>query len=157
MSDQDRLAERFGEPPMRLTQSAPPDFGSGACAQNTAARAFADPRRTGARELRKNCGARAWTDALLRQCRPPSPRLRRAPCGAPLSVLPRPLYAGASVGAPRADATMAEGAVGVAGGASMCVTPAARLHPVVVNGGAGVVATLDGRPISLTAFTVVGG
>ena len=34
---------------------------------------------------------------------------------------------------------------------------AASLHPVVVNGGAGVVVTLDERPISLIAFTVVGG
>ena len=39
----------------------------------------------------------------------------------------------------------------------MFANPAATLHPVVVNGSAGVVVTLDGRPISLIAFTVVGG
>ncbi len=39
----------------------------------------------------------------------------------------------------------------------MFANPAATLHPVVVNGGAGVVVTVDGRPFSLMAFTVRGG
>ena len=39
----------------------------------------------------------------------------------------------------------------------MFANPAARLRPLVVNGGAGVVVILDERPISLITFTVVGG
>jgi RNA polymerase sigma-70 factor (ECF subfamily) len=35
--------------------------------------------------------------------------------------------------------------------------PAAILHPVTVNGGAGVVVTLRGRPVVVMGFTVVGG
>src|SRR6058998_766435 len=60
-------------------------------------------------------------------------------------------------GAEAALTASVEGAAAVAGRALMFANPAATLHPVVVNGGAGVVVTLDGRPISLIAFTVVGG
>ncbi|HZO96610.1 MAG TPA: sigma-70 family RNA polymerase sigma factor [Gaiellaceae bacterium] len=50
-----------------------------------------------------------------------------------------------------------EGAAAVAGRALQYANPAARLHPLVVNGGAGVLVTLEGRPFSLLAFTVSGG
>ncbi len=60
-------------------------------------------------------------------------------------------------GAERALTASVEGAAAVAGRALMFANPAAMLHPVVVNGGAGVIATADGRPFSLIAFTVVGG
>jgi RNA polymerase sigma-70 factor (ECF subfamily) len=49
------------------------------------------------------------------------------------------------------------GAGAVAGQALRFANPAARLHPVVVNGGAGVVVTLDGKPAALIAFTVADG
>jgi len=50
-----------------------------------------------------------------------------------------------------------EGADAVAGRALQFANPAARLHPLVVNGGAGVLVTLEGQPFSLIAFTVSGG
>jgi hypothetical protein len=49
------------------------------------------------------------------------------------------------------------GATSVAGLALRYASPAAKLHPVLVNGGAGVIATVDGRPLALMAFTVAGG
>jgi RNA polymerase sigma-70 factor (ECF subfamily) len=52
--------------------------------------------------------------------------------------------------------TRVQGAAAVAGRALQFANPAARLHPVVVNGGAGVLVTLEGRPYSLIAFTVSG-
>ncbi len=51
----------------------------------------------------------------------------------------------------------ARGAEAVAGRALTFANPAALLHPVVVNGGAGVVVTVDGAPSALMAFTVRGG
>ncbi len=41
--------------------------------------------------------------------------------------------------------------------ARLGANPAAQLHPVVVNGTAGVVITLEGRPHAVMAFTVSGG
>jgi RNA polymerase sigma-70 factor (ECF subfamily) len=35
--------------------------------------------------------------------------------------------------------------------------PHAEFHPVVINGAAGVLITMRGRPAALMAFTVVGG
>ncbi|POM23839.1 putative ECF RNA polymerase sigma factor SigI [Actinomadura rubteroloni] len=49
------------------------------------------------------------------------------------------------------------GAAQVAGRAMMFARPEARVHPVLVNGAAGVVVTVDGRPVSVMAFTVAGG
>jgi RNA polymerase sigma factor (sigma-70 family) len=57
---------------------------------------------------------------------------------------------------PRSTA-LVQGAAAVAGRALQFANPAARLHPLVVNGGAGVLVTLEGRPFSLIAFTVSGG
>ena len=51
----------------------------------------------------------------------------------------------------------AEGASAIARQALQFANPAAQLHPVVVNGGAGVVALVGGRPLSLMAFTVSDG
>jgi RNA polymerase sigma factor (sigma-70 family) len=50
-----------------------------------------------------------------------------------------------------------EGAPQVAGRALLFANPAAELHPVVVNGGAGTLVTVDGHPFSLMAFTISGG
>src|SRR5438552_3802715 len=57
----------------------------------------------------------------------------------------------------RSDIRVARGAAAVAGSALMFADPARRLHPVLVNGAAGVVITADGRPVSVMGFTVTGG
>jgi RNA polymerase sigma factor (sigma-70 family) len=49
------------------------------------------------------------------------------------------------------------GAAAVAGRALQTANPAAHLHPLVLNGGAGVLITLDDRPFALIAFTISGG
>jgi RNA polymerase sigma-70 factor (ECF subfamily) len=82
---------------------------------------------------------------------------RRGDFEALISVLDPDVVLRSDGGAERALTASVEGAAAVAGRALMFANPAARLHPVVVNGGAGVVVTLDERPISLIAFTVVGG
>jgi len=56
------------------------------------------------------------------------------------------------------DATVVvHGAESVARRAVMFANPAAQLTHLMVNGAAGVLATVDGRPISLMGFTVAGG
>lgn len=52
---------------------------------------------------------------------------------------------------------LVRGAREVAGRALMFAQPRAKLTPVLVNGAAGVVVTVDGRPFSIMGFTVVGG
>jgi RNA polymerase sigma-70 factor (ECF subfamily) len=74
-----------------------------------------------------------------------------------ISVLAPGVVLRSDGGTDQALTVRVEGAANVAGRALMFANPAARLHPVVVNGGAGVVATVDDRPFSLLAFTVVGG
>jgi len=59
-------------------------------------------------------------------------------------------------GRPDASAVV-RGARAVAGRALMFARPAAVLHPVLVNGAAGVVVTVGGTPVSLMAFTVADG
>ena len=49
------------------------------------------------------------------------------------------------------------GAEAVAGQAMVAALPHAILHPALVNGGAGVVVTIDGRPFAVLGFTVSGG
>jgi RNA polymerase sigma-70 factor (ECF subfamily) len=82
---------------------------------------------------------------------------RRGDFEALISVLDPDVVLPSDGGAERALTARVEGAAAVAGRALMFANPAASLHPVVVNGGAGVVVTVDGRPFSLIAFTVVGG
>ena len=53
--------------------------------------------------------------------------------------------------------TLVRGAAAVAGRALMFAQPAARVEPVLVNGGAGVVITVGGRPTSVMNFSVSGG
>ena len=47
------------------------------------------------------------------------------------------------------------GAAAVARQARLGADPAAQLHPALINGAAGVVITLDGRPHAVMAFTIV--
>jgi RNA polymerase sigma factor (sigma-70 family) len=53
-----------------------------------------------------------------------------------------------------ADREVVRGAEAVAGRALMFARPQARLHPALINGAVGVVATVGGRPMSILAFTV---
>jgi RNA polymerase sigma-70 factor (ECF subfamily) len=55
-----------------------------------------------------------------------------------------------------AAATVIRGAAAVAGQALMGARPDAYLHPVLVNGSAGVVITVRGRPIAVMGFIVTG-
>ena len=49
------------------------------------------------------------------------------------------------------------GAEAVARQAMLAALPHARLHPARVNGAAGVVVTVKGRPFAVMGFTVAGG
>ncbi len=49
---------------------------------------------------------------------------------------------------------LAKGAAAVAGQALTFANPNARLHPVIINGAAGVVVTIHGKPFSVLAFTI---
>ncbi len=60
-------------------------------------------------------------------------------------------------GARRPASRVVHGAAAVAGQALMFRNPAAHLHPALVNGAAGVVVTVGGRPIAVMGFTVAGG
>jgi RNA polymerase sigma factor (sigma-70 family) len=53
--------------------------------------------------------------------------------------------------------TVIRGAQAVATQARLAAIPAARLHPALVNGAAGVVVTVNGRPFSVMGFVVVDG
>ena len=53
--------------------------------------------------------------------------------------------------------TVLRGAATVSGAALGGADPRAEFHPVLVNGAAGMLITLRGRPAALMAFTVVGG
>lgn len=64
----------------------------------------------------------------------------------------------ADFGARRPDASMViDGAAAVARQAIMFALPTADLRPALVNGAAGVVVTVRGRPFSVMGFTVAGG
>ncbi len=56
-----------------------------------------------------------------------------------------------------AASTVIRGAAAVARQALMFARPAAHLHPALVNGAAGVVITVRGRPIAVMGFTVAAG
>jgi RNA polymerase sigma-70 factor (ECF subfamily) len=49
------------------------------------------------------------------------------------------------------------GAAAVSSGAAGGASPHVEVHHVMINGAAGVLITLRGRPAGLMAFTVVGG
>jgi ketosteroid isomerase-like protein len=56
-----------------------------------------------------------------------------------------------------AASTVIHGAAAVARQALMGALPAAHLHPALVNGAAGVVVTVGGRPFAVLGFTVAQG
>jgi ketosteroid isomerase-like protein len=55
------------------------------------------------------------------------------------------------------SSTVIRGAAAVARQARLGASPAAELHPALVNGAAGVVITMRGRPYAVVAFTVADG
>jgi RNA polymerase sigma factor (sigma-70 family) len=57
----------------------------------------------------------------------------------------------------RPPSRVVHGAEEVAGQALLFSVPAAELHPALVNGAAGVVVTVHGRPFAVMGFTVTGG
>jgi RNA polymerase sigma-70 factor (ECF subfamily) len=56
-----------------------------------------------------------------------------------------------------ATPTVLRGAAAVSGAALSGASPHAEFRPVLVNGAAGMLITLRGRPVGLMAFTIVGG
>jgi RNA polymerase sigma factor (sigma-70 family) len=60
-------------------------------------------------------------------------------------------------GARRPAATVTHGAAAVARQALIGAVPTAQLHPALVNGAAGVVVTVRGRPFAVLGFTVTDG
>src|SRR5262249_20890199 len=77
---------------------------------------------------------------------------------APLAALPAPDAVLRAAGGPLPGASAAlHGSEAVAGQALMFAGPSRHALPVLVNGAAGVVITVDGRPVSVMGFTVTGG
>ena len=74
-----------------------------------------------------------------------------------VAVLDPDVVLRADFGAGRPATRVIRGATAVAGQALLFRNPAAELHPALVNGAAGVVVTVAGRPITLMGFTVVEG
>lgn len=82
---------------------------------------------------------------------------RRGDVDALVAALDPDVVLRADFGARHAASTVIRGAAAVARNARLGANPAAELHPVLVNGAAGVVVTVRGRPINVMAFTVSGG
>ncbi|HZC74161.1 MAG TPA: sigma-70 family RNA polymerase sigma factor [Jatrophihabitans sp.] len=75
-----------------------------------------------------------------------------------VAVLAPDVVLRADAGPERPDVSaLVRGAAAVAGRAMMFRLPAAVVLPVLVNGAAGVLITVDGRPVSVMGFTVVDG
>ncbi len=75
-----------------------------------------------------------------------------------VSVLHPDVVLRSDFGATRPAASrVVRGAEAVARQAFAAALPAARLHPALVNGAAGVVVTVDGRPFAVMGFTVTDG
>src|SRR5882757_7506321 len=83
---------------------------------------------------------------------------RRGELEALVAILDPDVVLRADEGAARADASVVvHGAAAVAGRAVMFERPAAEVRPALVNGAAGVVITVGGKPVSVLGFTVSGG
>src|SRR5205823_1333852 len=94
--------------------------------------------------------------------RPPPPRPRHQPSGgafdALVSLLDPDVVLRSDFGARRpAAAGVTGGAAAVARQALAGALPTAHLHPALVNGAAGVVVTVNGRPFAVLGFTVTQG
>src|SRR5438094_3521003 len=74
-----------------------------------------------------------------------------------VAVLDPDVVLRADLGPGPGEAVVVRGADAVASRALMFADPARVLHPALVNGAAGVVVTLEGRPVAVMGFTVAGG
>ncbi len=75
-----------------------------------------------------------------------------------VAVLDPEVVLRADAGPSRLDgSSVVRGAAAVAGNALMFARPDAVARPAVVNGAAGVVVLVEGKPVSVMGFTVVGG
>ncbi len=74
-----------------------------------------------------------------------------------LAVLDPDIVLRADFGPTSSLSSVLRGAREVAGRALMFASPKRKVTPATVNGTAGVVVTVDGRPFSLMAFTVISG
>ena len=84
-------------------------------------------------------------------------RSRTSDVDALVALLDPDIVLRADFGAKRPAAKVIHGAAAVAKQARMGALPAAHLRPVLVNGAAGVVVTVRGRPFAVMGFTVVAG
>jgi RNA polymerase sigma-70 factor (ECF subfamily) len=83
---------------------------------------------------------------------------RRGELEALVAILDPNVVLRADEGPARPDASVVvHGAAAVAGRAVMFERPAAEVRPALVNGAAGVVITVGGKPVSVLGFTVSGG
>jgi RNA polymerase sigma factor (sigma-70 family) len=83
---------------------------------------------------------------------------RRGDFAALLAILDPDVTLRSDTGTERPDASvLLRGAAAVAGRALMFAQPSALVRPALVNGAAGVVVTLGGRPVSVMGFTISGG
>ena len=83
---------------------------------------------------------------------------KRGELDALVAVLDPDVVLRSDEGAARPDASaVVNGAAAVAGRAVLFDRPAALVRPALVNGAAGVVITVGGRPVSVMGFTVSGG
>jgi RNA polymerase sigma-70 factor (ECF subfamily) len=74
-----------------------------------------------------------------------------------VALLDPDIVARSDAGVGAATTMVTRGAANVASQAIRYAQPAATLHPVLVNGAAGVVVTVQGRPFAIMGFTVVDG
>jgi RNA polymerase sigma-70 factor (ECF subfamily) len=83
---------------------------------------------------------------------------RRGDFAALLAILDPDVTLRSDAGTERPDASvLLRGAAAVGGRALMFAQPSALVRPALVNGAAGVVVTLGGRPVSVMGFTISGG
>jgi hypothetical protein len=74
-----------------------------------------------------------------------------------VAVLDPDVVLRSDLGPGRPGTRVVHGAAAVAGQALMFRNPGAVLHPALVNGAAGVVVTVGGRPIAVMGFTAAEG
>jgi RNA polymerase sigma factor (sigma-70 family) len=118
-------------------------------------------RQLASRARRRVRGAAAPDPDLIRQRQVVDAffaAARRGDFDALITVLDPEVVLRADGGVKRRSASaILTGAAAVAGQAFMFAQPSALVRPALVNGAAGVVVTIDGRPIAVMGFTVVNG
>ncbi|GAA0274208.1 sigma-70 family RNA polymerase sigma factor [Cryptosporangium japonicum] len=121
-----------------------------AAAKQLASRARKRVRTAGPRPDADPAGQRAAVDAFFGAA-------RAGDFDALVAVLDPDVELRVDVGAGAPGSVLVRGAAAVARRALLFARPEAALHPVLVNGAAGVVVTVAGRPVTVMGFTVSGG